>query len=159
MQAPVLAGADRASRRAVVRPSARSPSWSSSTAAAPAALEKTTGEEAVTEIAAGSGFFDPRLFDVYRGFTARPAALFALPVVRRPGPGIVTVLGGGWIASGAARGRTGCPSPSCPCGLRYDPREGAGEVQTPLLGQAADGCASATASGSVTPRRANSAST
>ena len=49
-------------------------------------------------------------------FTGRPAALFALPVVRRPAPGAVTVLGGGYLASGAAGDRAGCPSRTCPPG-------------------------------------------
>ncbi|WP_405145333.1 amino acid deaminase/aldolase [Sphaerisporangium sp. NBC_01403] len=99
-------------------------------------VEKTAREKAVTEVAAGSGFFHPRLFDFYRGFTGRPAALFALPVVRRPVNGVVTVLGGGYHASGSA-GASRLPQPYLPAGLRYDAREGAGEVQTPLLGQAA----------------------
>jgi D-serine deaminase-like pyridoxal phosphate-dependent protein len=100
-------------------------------------IEKTAAEPAITEIGAGSGLYQPRLFDSYRGFRGRPAALFALPVVRRPGPGVVTALGGGYLASGAAnRGRL--PSPYLPAGLRLDRREGAGEVQTPLLGAAAD---------------------
>ncbi|RCG30831.1 amino acid deaminase/aldolase [Sphaerisporangium album] len=99
-------------------------------------LEKTTREKAITEIAAGSGLYHPRLFDFYRGFTGRPAALFALPVVRRPAPGVVTVLGGGYHASGAP-GASRLPQPYLPAGLRYDAREGAGEVQTPLLGPAA----------------------
>ncbi|NUT11078.1 MAG: amino acid deaminase/aldolase, partial [Nonomuraea sp.] len=89
-----------------------------------------------TEVAAGSGFFHPRLFDFYRRFTGRPAALFALPVVRRPGPDTVTVLGGGYPASGSA-GPSRLPQPYLPAGLRYADDEGAGEVQTPLLGQAA----------------------
>ncbi|MDP9846103.1 amino acid deaminase/aldolase [Streptosporangium lutulentum] len=100
-------------------------------------IEKTVREKAVTEVAAGSGFFHPRLFDFYRGFTGRPAALFALPVVRRPSPGVVTVLGGGYTASGSP-GPNRMPQPYLPCGLRYDSDEGAGEVQTPLLGQAAE---------------------
>ncbi|MBB4914625.1 amino acid deaminase/aldolase [Streptosporangium saharense] len=100
-------------------------------------IDVTAREKAVTEIAAGSGFFHPRLFDFYRGFTGRPAALFALPVVRRPPPGIVTVLGGGYHASGPP-GRDRLPHPHLPQGLRYAPGEGAGEVQTPLLGPAAD---------------------
>ncbi|WP_424529636.1 amino acid deaminase/aldolase [Sphaerisporangium viridialbum] len=99
-------------------------------------VEKTAREKAITEVAAGSGFFHPRLFDFYRGFTGRPAALFALPVVRRPVNGVVTVLGGGYHASGSA-GASRLPQPYLPAGLRYDAREGAGEVQTPLLGQAA----------------------
>jgi D-serine deaminase-like pyridoxal phosphate-dependent protein len=100
-------------------------------------LTTTAREKAVTELTAGSGFYHPRLFDFYRGFTGRPAALFALPVVRRPAPGVVTVLGGGYTASGAP-GTDRLPQPYLPCGLRYDPREGAGEVQTPLIGQPAE---------------------
>jgi D-serine deaminase-like pyridoxal phosphate-dependent protein len=100
-------------------------------------VERTAAEETVTEIAAGSGLFLPRLFDGYRSVTGRPAALFALPVVRRPGPGAITVLGGGYIASGPP-GRDRLPQPYLPRGLRFDPQEGAGEVQTPLLGAAAD---------------------
>ncbi|WP_377268330.1 amino acid deaminase/aldolase [Peterkaempfera sp. SMS 1(5)a] len=100
-------------------------------------VESTAAEAAVTEIAAGSGLYQPRLFDNYTAFRGRPAALFALPVVRRPGVGVVTVLGGGYPASGAA-GRDRLPEPYLPEGLRYDPQEQAGEVQTPLLGSAAD---------------------
>ncbi|MDT0379186.1 amino acid deaminase/aldolase [Streptomyces sp. DSM 42041] len=100
-------------------------------------VQHTAAEPAVTEVAAGSGLFTPRLFDSYTSFTGRPAALFALPVVRRPGTGVVTVLGGGYPASGAA-GTDRLPQPYLPGGLRYDPMEGAGEVQTPLLGTAAD---------------------
>ncbi|MFC4589305.1 amino acid deaminase/aldolase [Sphaerisporangium corydalis] len=99
-------------------------------------VEKTTREKAITEIAAGSGFYHPRLFDFYRSVTGSPAALFALPVVRRPVPGVVTVLGGGYHASGSP-GASRLPQPYLPAGLRYDSREGAGEVQTPLIGQAA----------------------
>ncbi|WP_030376660.1 amino acid deaminase/aldolase [Streptomyces rimosus] len=101
-------------------------------------VQHTAAEAAVTEIAAGSGLYVPRLFDNYRSFTGRPAALFAQPVVRRPGAGVVTVLGGGYPASGVA-GRDRSPVPYLPEGLRYDPQEEAGEVQTPLLGPAADG--------------------
>ncbi|MEV6314982.1 alanine racemase [Streptomyces sp. NPDC051776] len=100
-------------------------------------VQHTAAEDAVTEIAAGSGLFVPRLFDNYTSFRGRPAALFAQPVVRRPGVGVVTVLGGGYPASGAA-GADRLPTPYLPEGLRYDPQEGAGEVQTPLLGHAAD---------------------
>ncbi|GAA2231971.1 amino acid deaminase/aldolase [Streptomyces amakusaensis] len=98
---------------------------------------RTAAESAVTEVAAGSGLFMPRLFDHYSSFSGRPAALFAQPVVRRPGVGAVTVLGGGYPASGPA-GRDRSPLPYLPEGLRYDRREGAGEVQTPLLGPPAD---------------------
>ncbi|MFG2230266.1 amino acid deaminase/aldolase [Streptomyces sp. NPDC048723] len=100
-------------------------------------VQQTAAEDAVTEIAAGSGLYMPRLFDNYTSFSGRPAALFAQPVVRRPGVGVVTVLGGGYPASGAA-GADRLPVPYLPQGLRYDPQEGAGEVQTPLLGSPAD---------------------
>ncbi|MGW6985303.1 amino acid deaminase/aldolase [Streptomyces sp. NPDC054932] len=100
-------------------------------------VQHTAAEDAVTEIAAGSGLYVPRLFDNYTSFSGRPAALFAQPVVRRPGVGVVTVLGGGYPASGAA-GADRLPVPYLPEGLRYDPQEGAGEVQTPLLGSPAD---------------------
>jgi D-serine deaminase-like pyridoxal phosphate-dependent protein len=101
-------------------------------------LESTAAEDAVTEVTAGSGLYGPTLFDAYRAFTPRPAALFALPVVRRPGSGVVTALGGGYLASGPAD-RARLPLPHLPSGLRLDRQEGAGEVQTPLLGAAADG--------------------
>ncbi|MET7932747.1 alanine racemase [Streptomyces sp. NPDC005322] len=100
-------------------------------------VQHTAAEDAVTEIAAGSGLYQPRLFDNYTSFRGRPAALFAQPVVRRPGVGVVTVLGGGYPASGAP-GPDRLPVPYLPEGLAYDPMEGPGEVQTPLLGTAAD---------------------
>jgi D-serine deaminase-like pyridoxal phosphate-dependent protein len=99
-------------------------------------VERTAAEPAVTEVAAGSGLFAPTLFDAYRAFTPRPAALFALPVVRRPSPEVATVLGGGYLASGAA-GADRLPRPVLPAGLRLDRQEGAGEVQTPVTGAAA----------------------
>ncbi|MFF7563514.1 amino acid deaminase/aldolase [Streptomyces pseudovenezuelae] len=100
-------------------------------------VQHTAAEDAVTEIGAGSGLYVPRLFDNYTSFSGRPAALFAMPVVRRPGVGVVTVLGGGYPASGAA-GPDRLPVPYLPEGLTYDPQEGPGEVQTPLLGAPAD---------------------
>ncbi|WP_369168067.1 amino acid deaminase/aldolase [Streptomyces sp. R28] len=100
-------------------------------------VQHTAAEDSVTEIGAGSGLYVPRLFDNYTSFRGRPAALFAQPVVRRPGVGVVTVLGGGYPASGAA-GPDRLPVPYLPEGLRYDPQEGPGEVQTPLLGSPAD---------------------
>ncbi|MGY1745170.1 alanine racemase [Blastococcus sp. SYSU D00695] len=100
-------------------------------------LETTAADPAVTELAAGSGLYSPTLFDGYRAFRGRPAALFALPVTRRPAPGTVTVGGGGWIASGPP-GRDRLPAPVHPAGLRLVGTEGVGEVQTPLRGPAAE---------------------
>jgi D-serine deaminase-like pyridoxal phosphate-dependent protein len=101
-------------------------------------LERTGREPWVTELAAGSGLYGPTLFDTYRDFTPQPAAMFALPVVRRPAPGIVTVFSGGWPASGPP-GPDRVPTPVHPAGLRLIGTESAGEVQTPLTGPAADG--------------------
>ena len=101
-------------------------------------IERTSAEPSVTEVAAGSGLFGPALFDSYRGFKPRPAALFALSVVRRPTPGTVTVLGGGYLASGTPD-EMRLPQPHLPRGLRLDRQEGAGEVQTPLHGPSALG--------------------
>ncbi|MQM27167.1 amino acid deaminase/aldolase [Glycomyces albidus] len=100
----------------------------------------TAADPSVTEIAAGSGLYSPALFDGYRSIRPLPAAFFALPVVRRPKRGIVTALGGGWIASGVP-GPDRLPKPAFPEGLRYSRTEGAGEVQTPLRGRAADALA------------------
>ena len=50
------------------------------------------------------------------------------------------MLGGGYVASGAP-GRDRLPRPVHPPGLRLDRAEGAGEVQTPLLGPGAAGLA------------------
>ena len=99
-------------------------------------VEGTAAEPAVTEVAAGSGLYGPTLFDAYTRFRPEPAALFALPVVRRPDARTATALGGGYPASGAA-GRDRLPSPHLPPGLRLDRQEGAGEVQTPLRGPGA----------------------
>jgi D-serine deaminase-like pyridoxal phosphate-dependent protein len=100
-------------------------------------LEASSADSAVTEVTAGSGFFGPTLFDNYSHFSPIPAAAFALPVVRRPGPRLVTTLGGGYLASGAADD-TRLPTPWLPMGLTLDSQEGAGEVQTPLHGDVAD---------------------
>jgi len=97
----------------------------------------TAADAAVTELTAGSGLYGPTLFDAYRSWQPQPAAFFATSVLRRPGPGLVTVHGGGWIASGPAA-PSRLPTPVLPAGLRLLPTEGAGEVQTPLAGDAAD---------------------
>jgi D-serine deaminase-like pyridoxal phosphate-dependent protein len=101
-------------------------------------ISSTTAESAVTEVTAGSGFYAPMLFQYYRGLSLVPAAGFALSVVRKPSPAVATALGGGYIASGAARADRQ-PVPALPEGLRLDKLEGAGEVQTPLLGPGAAG--------------------
>jgi D-serine deaminase-like pyridoxal phosphate-dependent protein len=103
-------------------------------------VEATAADEAVTEVAAGSGLLVPTLFDHYQSFRPRPAAFYGLPVVRRPTDGIATVAGGGFIASGPA-GKDRAPLPWAPPGLHLTGLEGAGEVQTPLTGPGAVGLA------------------
>lgn len=97
-------------------------------------IESTLAEDAVTEVAAGSGLYGPGLFDGYRGFRPLPAAYFAASVVRRPMPSMATTLGGGWVASGAP-GADRLPLPAWPTGLSLTGMEGAGEAQTPLKGR------------------------
>jgi D-serine deaminase-like pyridoxal phosphate-dependent protein len=99
-------------------------------------LELSSSYPEVTEVTAGSGLYAPGLFDGYRSFHAAPAAAFALPVVRKPAPGIATLFGGGYIASGPY-GRSRLPTPFLPEGLTMIKSEGAGEVQTPVRGRAA----------------------
>ena len=97
----------------------------------------TATDPSVTEVTIGSGLYGPTLFDAYRSWQPIPAAAFALSVVRRPAPRIATVLGGGWIASGPSD-KSRQPTPWLPAGLRLRPDEGAGEVQTPVIGAVAD---------------------
>ena len=100
-------------------------------------LESTARDASVTELTAGSGLVAPTLFDAYRRFTPEPALLFALPVVRRPGPGIATLFSGGYVASGTGTPDR-LPRPYLPAGLSLTGVEGAGEVQTPVRGAAAE---------------------
>jgi D-serine deaminase-like pyridoxal phosphate-dependent protein len=99
-------------------------------------MAETAADPSITEVAAGSGLYGPTLFDQYTNWQPAPAALFALSVVRRPAPRIATVHGGGWIASGPP-GQSRQPMPYLPAGLKLRGDEGAGEVQTPLIGAVA----------------------
>jgi D-serine deaminase-like pyridoxal phosphate-dependent protein len=99
-------------------------------------IAATASEDAITEVAAGSGLYCPTLFDGYRHLNLHPAAFFVTSVVRRPSPEYATVLGGGWIASGAP-GIDRLPTPAWPVGLELTSLEGAGEAQTPLHGRGA----------------------
>ena len=90
----------------------------------------------VTELTAGSGLYASHLFDRYSHLTLTPAAGFCLPVSRKPDATTATLLGGGYIASGAP-GRDRLPIVHYPPGLQLTKLEGAGEVQTPVTGDAA----------------------
>jgi D-serine deaminase-like pyridoxal phosphate-dependent protein len=98
-------------------------------------LEISSADPAVTEVTAGSGLFVPGLFDRYDAFQSRPSLYFALSVVRRPAPGIATLFGGGYHASGPA-GKTRLPKVATR-DLELLGTEGAGEVQTPVRGRGA----------------------
>ena len=100
-------------------------------------LDTTAHDASVTELAAGSGLMGPALFDGYRTFSPRPALLYALPVARRPEKNIATLFSGGYLASGTAT-TDRLPQPYLPRGLRLTSTEGAGEVQTPVRGAAAN---------------------
>jgi D-serine deaminase-like pyridoxal phosphate-dependent protein len=95
-------------------------------------MEFTQAEAVVTEIAAGSGFYQSHLFDYYDNFRHFPAAGFAIEIVRQPQPCIWTCHGGGYIASGSI-GQEKVPKPYLPKGATLHPNEGAGEVQTPIV--------------------------
>ena len=86
-------GLDRPARGAAGRdragPARAWSTWSSGTPAAPGSVESTVADPVVTEVAAGSGLLVPGLFDHYESFDPRPAAFFGVPVVRRPGGGLV----------------------------------------------------------------------
>jgi D-serine deaminase-like pyridoxal phosphate-dependent protein len=101
-------------------------------------IEVSSADPTVTEVTAGSGLYGPTLFDRYDVFRAEPAVAYALGVVRRPATGIATLFGGGYVASGPAK-KSRLPSPTWPTGLRLLGTEGAGEVQTPVRGEAARG--------------------
>ena len=94
-------------------------------------LVSTLADPSVTEVTVGSGFYCSALFHHFKEVKYRPAAFFATQVVRKPAPGMVTCLGGGYTASGPA-GPEKLPHPVLPVGLKYLSLEGAGEVQTPL---------------------------
>lgn len=94
-------------------------------------MEWSSDEKTITEVTVGSGFMGNHLLDCYRDVHVKPAAFFALQVVRKPSQKIVTCHGGGYVASGEA-GLDRLPLPILPEGLRYLHFEGVGEVQTPL---------------------------
>lgn len=96
-------------------------------------LESSAADPVVTEVTAGSGLLGPTLFDHYQSFKPLPAAFFGLPVTRKPAADVATVHGGGLIASGPT-GADRAPTPWAPAGLSLTGLEGAGEVQTPLVG-------------------------
>ncbi len=84
----------------------------------------------LTELTAGSGFFDPQLFDYYSNLNLEASAFFATQVVRQPEKNWYTCLGGGFVASGEP-GWDRVPHP-VDRRLKLSSFEGTGEVQTPI---------------------------
>ena len=117
-------------------------------------VERTAAEDAVTEVAAGSGLYSPTLFDGYRAFAARPAAFFAAPghprsprPARSPWP----------VAAGSRRdrpGATGCPCRPIPAGLPGCRPRAPARCRPRCAARGRRGCGSATGCGSGTPRPA-----
>lgn len=123
-------------RRAVVDAVSQHAHLSIVNAGGTGSLEATGADPVVTELTAGSGLFMPTLFDRYDAFDARPAAYYALDVVRRPARDVATCFSGGYTASGPAQASR-APRPVWPEGLSLIGTEGGGEVQTPVKGRAA----------------------
>jgi D-serine deaminase-like pyridoxal phosphate-dependent protein len=94
-------------------------------------LESTASEDVITEVTAGSAFMAPGVFDYYKNFNLKKAAAYAIQITRRPKDGFYTCAGGGFTSSGVP-GWDKAPKPWLPEGGRLQPREGAGEVQTPI---------------------------
>ena len=94
-------------------------------------LEFTAADHSVTEVAVGSGFYFPHLFDYHEGLEYEQAAGYAVEVTRKPADDVYTCRGGGYIASGPP-GVDKAPKPALPEGAELTDEEGAGEVQTPV---------------------------
>jgi D-serine deaminase-like pyridoxal phosphate-dependent protein len=98
-------------------------------------LDSSLQEDCLTEVTAGSGFLQSHLFDYYEGNQNEAAMAFALPITRLPEANskgfIATCQSGGFIASGET-GKDKSPVPFLPKSLEILPREGFGEVQTPI---------------------------
>ena len=94
-------------------------------------LDVSRRDRSLTELAAGSGFFAPLLFDGYDRLPLESAAFFALSVSRIHDACTVVTSGGGYVASGPA-GLDRLPAPVFPMGGALLAHEGVGEVQTPI---------------------------
>ncbi len=93
---------------------------------------QTKKERDITEVAVGSGFYSPHLFDYYEDFQLNPAAFFAVQIVRQAKPGVFTCHGGGYLSSGGMD-KFRLPKIHLLPGAKMDINEGAGEVQTPIF--------------------------
>src|SRR5699024_3111183 len=95
-------------------------------------LRSTVRDEYITEVTAGSGFYNSHLFNKYESLYLRPALFFATEIILQQTENIYTCAGGGYVASGAAD-EDKWPEIHLPEGASLIKNEGAGEVQTPIL--------------------------
>jgi D-serine deaminase-like pyridoxal phosphate-dependent protein len=93
-------------------------------------LRMTSKDKSVTEVTIGSAFYCPHLFDHYKEPFV-PSCGYAVEVSRVPQDGMITCLGGGYVASGAL-GSDKLPLVHLPKGLAPKQHEMYGEVQTPF---------------------------
>ena len=101
-------------------------------------LQLVASEPAMTEATAGSGFYAPTLFDNYSAFTLA-AGGDVRPADRRAARGAGSSPRSAAATSRPApAARTACRRRTSPRGSTLDAAEGAGEVQTPLIGKPAD---------------------
>lgn len=95
-------------------------------------MQYCANQNDVTEITVGSAFFAPALFDRYDSLKLKPAAGFALRVVRQFDDETFVLHGGGYIASGVI-GKDKQPVFIEQNRFQFLDLEGAGEVQTPII--------------------------
>jgi D-serine deaminase-like pyridoxal phosphate-dependent protein len=93
-------------------------------------ISQSSQDKSLTEVAIGSGYYCPHLFDEYNE-KFKPSCGFAIEVERRPREDYITCHGGGYIASGALDINK-MPKVFSPKGLICEPNEMFGEVQTPF---------------------------
>ena len=97
-------------------------------------LEDAASDVTCTEVSAGSGLLQSKIFDYYLNHQCRPAAAFALQITRiSVDEGYINCQSGGFIASGSPT-KDREPAPFLPRKEIYGPFEdiGYGEVNTPL---------------------------
>ncbi|MBN2154473.1 MAG: alanine racemase [Candidatus Lokiarchaeota archaeon] len=93
-------------------------------------FQDTADEDPVTEVTIGSGLFKSYIFDPIESMdNFKPSLFMALRIVRFPKNGVATCFSGGYVSSAINKS----PKVVLPEGCKETPREGFGEVQTPIL--------------------------
>ncbi len=91
-------------------------------------LEYSIQDDNLTELAVGSGFYSPYLFDYYNDFRHLPAAWCAFELRHHPEKSIYTGEGEGYVSSGEV-GKAKNPLPFLPEGIKVLKSEILGESQ------------------------------